>query len=202
MAEQRIDSLSDNVQSWIAAAQRGDAVAFGCLVELYQRDVYNLAYRMLGDGAQAEEAAQEAFMRAYTRLRTYQPERSFKTWLLSIAAHYCIDLLRRRRITWLSIEQEKAPPEALASDRPGPEDSLIRSEREQAIQRMLADLAPDYRLSIVLRYWYDMSYEEIAGITSSTVSAVKSRLFRARSMLADQMTRAQAGALAPLWQEA
>ncbi len=186
----------------VVAAQRGDTTAFCSLVETYQRDVYNLAYRMLGDGAEAEDAAQEAFVRAYTRLSTYQLGRSFKTWLLSIAAHYCIDRLRQRRLTWLSIEQEEAPPEALASSLPGPEDSLIRSEYDTIIRRLLSTLAPDYRLPIVLRYWYDMSYEEIAEATGSTVSAIKSRLFRARSMLADQVAHSRTGALKPLLQEA
>jgi RNA polymerase sigma-70 factor (ECF subfamily) len=188
----------------IAATLRGDTGAFCELVEHYQRDVYNLAYRMLGDSVEAEDAAQEAFLRAYTRLSTYQAGRSFRTWLLSITAHYCIDRLRggaMRRLFWLSIEADEAPAEALASPAPGPEDSLLRSEREQAIHNLLAGLAPDYRLPIVLRYWYDMSYEEIAEITHSTVSAIKSRLFRARGQLADMLAGSQTRALMPIFQE-
>jgi RNA polymerase sigma-70 factor, ECF subfamily len=187
---------------WIAAAQRGDEAAFCHLVEMYQRHVYNLAYRMLGDGAEAEDAAQEAFVRAYTRLATYQPDKSFKTWLLSITAHYCIDRLRQRRLIWLSIEQDEAPPDLLVAGTPGPEDSLIRSEQEKIVGRLLSELPPDYRLPIVLRYWYDMSYEEIAEITASTVSAIKSRLFRARGLLADQLGHSKPGTLRPILQEA
>jgi RNA polymerase sigma-70 factor (ECF subfamily) len=186
---------------WITAARRGDDTAFCRLVELYQGYVYNLAHRMLGDSVEAEDAAQEAFMRAYNRLSTYQPERSFKTWLLAITAHYCIDRLRQRRLTWLSIEQEEAPPEYLVSKLPEPEDSLLQSEQEKTIRRMLEGLPPDYRLPIVLRYWYDMSYEEIAEITASTISAVKSRLFRARSLLADRLGHSSSGALVPVLQE-
>lgn len=182
---QGIGSLSEE-QTWLAAARRGDSQAFCRLVELYQRQVYNLAYRMLGDGAEAEDAAQEAFVRAFTQLATFRPEKSFRTWLLAIAAHYCIDRLRQRRVAWLSIEQEEAPPAELTSSLPGPEDSLLHSEREQAVRRLLAGLPPDYRLAIVLRYWCDMSYEEIAETTGSTVSAVKTRLFRARGWLAEQ----------------
>ncbi len=188
--------------AWIAAAQRGDEEAFCRLVEAYQRHVYNLAYRMLGDGAEAEDAAQEAFVRAYTRLSTYQRDKSFKTWLLSITAHYCIDRLRQRRLTWLSIEQDEAPPDLLVTNTPGPEDSLIHSEQEKIVGHLLSELPPDYRLPIVLRYWYDMSYEEIAEITASTVSAVKSRLFRARGLLADQMSHSKTGTLRPILQEA
>jgi RNA polymerase sigma-70 factor, ECF subfamily len=182
--------LSNNELADVRAALRGDLAAFSRLVEAYQRPVYNLTYRMLGDGDEAEEAAQETFLRAYTQLSTYQSGRKFSSWLFSIASHYCIDRLRRRRLTWLSIENEEAPDEVLQSAEPGPEDTMIRDEKEATVHKMLATLPPDYRLPIVLRYWYDLSYEEIAETTHSTVSAVKSKLFRARGMLA---ASAQAG---------
>ena len=175
------DELAD-----IKAAKRGDTAAFTRLVEAYQRPVYNLAYRMLGDSAEAEEAAQEAFLRAYTQLSTFQPGYKFSSWLLSIASHYCIDLLRRRRLTWLSIEDEEAPAEALTTEEPGPEETMLHKEQETTVRKMLSTLPPDYRLPIVLRYWHDLSYEEIAEATHSTVSAVKSKLFRARAMLAER----------------
>ncbi len=180
--------------TWIAAAQRGDTTAFCCLVEAYQTHVYNLAYRMLGDSAEAEDAAQEAFVRAYTRLATYQPEQSFKTWLLSIVAHYCIDRLRAARVRrWipLPVEQETWEP---ALSAPGPEEDLIRSEQEATVRRLLASLTPDYRLPIVLFYWYDMSCEEIAEITGSAIGTIKSRLSRARAQLADRLAHRQTNA--------
>ena len=86
---------------WVREARTGDAAAFSKLVEAYQTPVYNLAYRMLGNAAEAEDAAQETFIRAYTRLNTYDPDRKFSSWLLAIASHYCIDVLRRRRIQTL-----------------------------------------------------------------------------------------------------
>ena len=100
-----------NETEWIRLAREGDQAAFGRLVVAYQTPVYNLAYRMLGDAGEAEEAAQETFLRAYTHLRSYDPQRPFCSWLLSIGSHYCIDLLRRRRITWLSFEDEIAAPD-------------------------------------------------------------------------------------------
>ncbi len=183
------DELAD-----IQAARRGDPAAFTRLVEAYQGPVYNLAYRMLGDGAEAEEAAQETFLRMYTQFATYQPGRKFSTWVLSIASHYCIDRLRKRRLTWLSIENEEAPEEAMPSAESGPEDSVIQDENEAVVKKMLSALPPDYRLPVTLRYWYDLSYEEIAEATHSTVSAVKSKLFRARAMLAGQVERMGAAA--------
>ena len=176
---------------WIRRAREGDQVAFGHLVTAYQTAVYNLAYRMLGDAGEAEDAAQETFLRAYVHLQSYDPRRSFRTWLLSIASHYCIDRLRRRRITWLSLEDEIASPGHLTQPGPDPEAAVIRREREEQIQRLLAALSPTDRAAITLRYWYDCSYEEIAEMLSLTVSAVKSRLHRARRALARMLEEAE-----------
>ena len=183
--------MYDNEPADITAARRGNAAAFTRLVEAYQRPVYNLAYRMLGNADEAEEAAQETFLRVYTQLGTYQPGRKFSSWLFSIASHHCIDVLRRRRLTWLSIEDEEAPAEMLTSDAPGPEDTMLQNEQETTVRKMLSTLPPDYRLPVVLRYWHELSYEEIAEATHSTVSAVKSKLFRARAMLANQVGQFQ-----------
>lgn len=178
----------------IAAAQRGDKAAFAQIVAEFQTPVYNLAYRMLGNRNDAEDAAQETFLRAYAQLKTYDPGQSFGTWLLSVAAHYCIDRLRRRKYQWLSFDDprwdESAP--SLVSDLPSPEASALRKEREEQVQRALQKLAPQYRMALVLKYWNDMSLEEISQITGDNVGTVKVKLFRARQMLAKQL-RAEPG---------
>jgi RNA polymerase sigma-70 factor (ECF subfamily) len=179
---------------WIAAARQGDRSAFGHLVEAFQGPVFNLTYRMLGDPKEAEDAAQETFLRAYRKIDTYDPSRKFSTWLLSIASHHCIDRLRRRRLTWLSLEEEGLPPAALVSHQPGPERRALQSEQEANVQALLNTLPADYRMAVVLYYWYDLSYEEIAQTTGTTVSAIKSRLFRARRMLAEQLQESEVGA--------
>lgn len=163
--------------------------AFGELVRLYERPVYNLAYRMLGNGQEAEDASQEAFIRAYTHLDRYDSGRPFKTWLLSITSNYCIDLLRKRRLTWLSLEDEQLPPHPalVSSPNAGPEASLLALELSQKIQGLLNDLPEDYRVVVILRYWYDLSYQEIADMLKTTESAIKSRLFRARQSLAKNL---------------
>lgn len=178
--------MSDEEQVWLEQARQGDKSAFGRLIEAYQGPVYNLAYRMLGNRGEAEEAAQEAFIRAYTRLDTYDPSRKFSTWMLSITSNYCIDLLRKRRALLLSLDQPLPPHPALMSDRDqNPEAQTADSERESMVQALLEHLPEDYRQAVVLRYWYDLSYEEIAGVMDTTVSAIKSRLFRARRQLAE-----------------
>jgi RNA polymerase sigma-70 factor (ECF subfamily) len=173
---------------WVNAALDGNQDAFADIVYAYQDAVYNLCYRMLGERGEAEDAAQEAFLRAYLNLTRYDPARSFKTWLLSIASNYCIDRLRRRRLQWMSLDDEPVADRlALHSDDPEPEPATLTKEQSIAIQGMLNELSPDYRAVVVLRYWYDYSYAEIADIMDTTESAVKSRLFRARQALADKL---------------
>src|SRR5215510_10106876 len=112
---------------WVQAALQGDQDAFAEIVYAFQDSVYNLCYRMLGERGEAEDAAQEAFLRAYLNLQRYDSARSFKTWLLSIASNYCIDRLRRRRLQWLSLEEPMPSGEnmALSSDEPEPEEVAL-----------------------------------------------------------------------------
>lgn len=183
------------ILEWIQQAKQGNQDAFAELVYNYQDAVYNLTYRMLGERAEAEDAAQETFLRAYLHLYRYDAERSFKTWLLSIASNHCIDRLRKRRIRWLSLD-DPLPSEsalALSSPEPTPEEWSLSKERGQNIQRLLDELAPEYRAAVVLRYWYDYSYIEIAQTLETTESAIKSRLFRARQMLAEKMRPSETG---------
>jgi RNA polymerase sigma-70 factor (ECF subfamily) len=176
----------DEEKVWLEQARHGDKAAFGKLIEAYQRPVFNLAYRMLNNPGEAEEAAQEAFIRAYTRLETYDPAHKFSTWILSITSNYCIDLLRKRRALLLSIDAPLPPHPALMSEKAkGPEAQLEMSEQQEMVQGLLQELSPDYRQAVVLRYWYDLSYKEIADVMDTTVSAIKSRLFRARRQLAE-----------------
>lgn len=176
--------MKENESKWLVQAIDGDDLAFSRLVEIYQKPVFNLCYRMLGNAGDAEDAAQEAFLRAFKSLDRYDPKRSFPTWLLSIASHHCIDQLRKRRFTSYSIDDDDyawlEPPDT----EPGPEASLSTQEKQEQVQGLLEKLNPKDRSAVVMRYWYNYSYEEIAEALSLTVSAVKSRLHRARRELA------------------
>ena len=175
-------------KTWVARAQQGSDEAFTQVVEAYQRPVYNLCYRMLGEPEAAEDAAQETFLRAYLRLDQYDRERPFATWLLSIAAHYCIDRCRRARHSIFSIEQAEEDsfqlPDAGA---PNPEFELLHREQSGQIQGLLKRLNAVDRAAIVMHYWQDFSVSEIALILHITDNAVKSRLHRARHELAGAM---------------
>jgi RNA polymerase sigma-70 factor, ECF subfamily len=169
-------------QGWVEAARRGDKQAFSQLVQAYQRPVYNLTYRMLGNSEEAEDAAQETFLRAYARLSQYDPQMKFSTWVFSIANHHCIDRLRKRRATHISIDDNPVL-ENLHEDTPQPEHQALEQEQSVELQGLINLLEPEYRTPLVLRYWEEMSYEEIAQAMGVTVAAVKSRLFRARQQL-------------------
>jgi len=174
--------VKDVEKEWLQQALHGDANAFGQLVEVYNQPVYNLCFRMLGDPYEAEDAAQEAFLRAYKFLKRYDITRSFSTWLLSIAAHYCIDLIRKRRIWFIPIDT--LDYREIRDPSPNPESSLSISEDQQQIQSLLESLSPTDRAAVVMRYWYDFSYDEISNTLNLSLSAVKSRLHRARRTLA------------------
>jgi RNA polymerase sigma-70 factor (ECF subfamily) len=184
-------TTSDDEKLWIARARQGDDDAFTQLVEAYQRPVFNLCSRMLGDPAEAEDAAQETFIRAYTRLGSYDPERKFSSWLLAIASHYCIDRLRRQRFGLVSWDD--LPPWRWLSDPdPEPEEATLRQETQRQVRELLERLPPDYKAVVILRYWHELSYEEIAQELDATLPAIKSRLFRARQMMAQAATQAEA----------
>ncbi|MFN2190061.1 MAG: RNA polymerase sigma factor [Candidatus Promineifilaceae bacterium] len=170
---------------WLKEARQGDRESFGKLIGAYQTPVFNLAYRMLGNADEAEQASQEAFIRAWTRLDRYDPAHKFSTWLLSITSNYCIDQIRKRRALLLSIDEPMpAHPALMSEQETGPEARAAQTEQQIIVQNLLETLPVDYRQAVVLRYWYDMSYEEIADVMETTVSAIKSRLFRARRQLA------------------
>jgi RNA polymerase sigma-70 factor, ECF subfamily len=178
--------------AWVLQAQQGDDDAFTQLVEAYQKPVYNLCYRMLGEPETAEDAAQETFLRAYQNLHRYDSARSFGTWILSIAAHYCIDRLRKKKFSVFSMDAEDedgTPFEVADPASPDPEAESVKKEDRARLHLMLKDLDATDRAAVIMRYWYDYSEVEIAQSLKLTVSAVKSRLHRSRK------------ALAGMWQE-
>jgi RNA polymerase sigma-70 factor (ECF subfamily) len=178
---------------WIKKALQGDDTSFGFLVELYQKPVFSLCYRMLGNSNDAEDAAQESFIRAYQNLKKYDPNRSFATWLLSIAAHYCIDRIRKKYVP--TVSTDVIPTEIIADQHaPNPELEFRMQEKQAVVQKLLKDLSPTDRAAIVLRYWHEYSEVEIAETLDLSVSAVKSRLYRSRQALAKTWIAAQKSA--------
>ena len=181
---QQGDDVCENEMVWIKKARHGDENAFTCLVDHYQKPIYSLCYRMLGNSKDAEDAAQESFIRAFLHLKKYDQNRSFATWLLAIASHYCIDQIRKRQLPTISME---VIPDEIIGDRntPDPESKIWETERELLVQSLINQLSPLDRAATVLRYWHQCSEVEIAETLNLSVSAVKSRLYRSRQTLAE-----------------
>ncbi|MCY3832757.1 MAG: sigma-70 family RNA polymerase sigma factor [Chloroflexi bacterium] len=174
------------ILEWVTLAKSGDQEAFAELVYLFQDPVYNLCYRMLGESGEAEDATQETFLRVFKNLHRYDTTRPFKTWLLSIASNHCIDRLRKRRMHFVSLDDDPtAAVLSLRSSDPTPEQATLSGEISNYVQGLLLQLDEHYRLAVVYRYWYQYSYAEIAEMMNTTESAIKSRLHRARKKLAE-----------------
>lgn len=175
---------------WIEKARHGDEEAFTMLVDTYQTPVFNLCYRMLGQSAAAEDASQETFWRAWQKIKSYDPQRPFGTWLLSIAAHYCIDQQRKQKVTLFELDEY---PDFDLGDPgvPNPETEVITSDEDERLHSLINQLNPPDRAAVILKYWYGCSEEEISQMLTLTVSAVKSRLHRARRQLAEAVIKNQ-----------
>ena len=165
----------------ILHARRGDAEAYGELVTRYQTSVFNVCYRILHEHGEAEDLAQESFMRAYDRLSTFDIEREFGPWIRRIAANLCLNYLESQQGT-AELNDERDAGEAQR-----PEAVVEVHERSEQIRRALASLPAHYRVVIELRHYQEMSYDEIAVELNIPLSDVKSHLFRARKFLAEKL---------------
>lgn len=170
----------------IARARRGDADAFEQLVVAYRDQVFRLALRMCGNEADADEVAQEAFLSAWKALPNFRGDSQFSTWLYQLTSHAAIDLMRRekRQIAAEDITEVSAPDPA-----PGPQQQAEQSETRQAVRDAMAQLSPEYRQIVVLRFLQELSYEEIGAVLKLPPGTVKSRLNRAKSQLKDILSK-------------
>ena len=174
-------------QELISRGRAGDVEAFNLLVEQYQRMVYNLALRMLGNAEAAEDATQDAFVSAYKAIGKFRGG-SFKAWILRIAVNSCHDKLRvarRVRVTSLDTLLEESEALPLVDNAESPEDYVLRRELGRFLGEGLAHLPVDQRMVVILPDIQGLSYEEISQATSSSLGTVKSRLSRGRSRLRD-----------------
>ncbi len=168
----------------VARVLAGDRAAFAGIVERHHPPVRRLAYRMLGDPDDADDATQEAFVRAYVNLTKYRPGSSMRTWLLAITGNWCLDQLRRRKLRRRRMVQLDTVAESLEARDGTPETRLLRAEACSALRDRLATMPEHYRLILALRYDHELSYDEIGAVLASPVSTVRMRLFRARRHLA------------------
>jgi RNA polymerase sigma-70 factor, ECF subfamily len=165
----------------IGLVKEGDPRGAEALLERHQKEVYNVALRMLGEPSAAEDAAQDAFLRAFTRLDLYREGEPFGAWLHGIVRNRCLDILRSRARA-AAVYPLVAPP------KPDAEADAIRNLEAQGVRRALSRLPARERALLVLRYWEDRPMEEVAQTLGMTDGAARVALHRARRSLAGQLS--------------
>ncbi|MEI6046414.1 MAG: sigma-70 family RNA polymerase sigma factor [Chloroflexota bacterium] len=174
--------LSDE-STWVERARQGDEVAFAAIYDRYQRPIYGLVYRLMGNPDDAFDITQDVFVKAYKGLGKISPEAelNLSAWLHRIASNACMDVLRRRKIVrWLPWDPTEHANITPANDSDEPEQNLLSHETREQVQAVLNNMSEKYRLCLVLREYQEMSCEEIAVVMNVSRAAVKSLLFRAR----------------------
>lgn len=172
----------------IEKALKGEQKAFETLLNKYRNLVFSIMFKMIRNAQEAEDLTQEAFMKAFSSLATFNDEFAFSTWLMKIASNNCIDFLRKRKLRTYSIhEPVQYKDEKIEIDIPDydptPEKTLLQSERSRMIEETIQALPERYRYVIILRHKEEKSYEEIAEIMNLPLGTVKAQIFRAREIL-------------------
>lgn len=176
----------------VEKARKGDERAFEALVSQYERLVYAVAYKLLGSEQDALDASQETFIKVYLSLGSFRGESKFSVWLYKLANNVCIDMLRKRTVSTVSLSAEAGDGEEIELDLPderfSPEAELEKKELRCAVNKGLDSLPANYRQVLVLREIGGQSYGEIAEALELDIGTVKSRIFRARKKLCAILT--------------
>jgi RNA polymerase sigma-70 factor (ECF subfamily) len=173
----------------VLASQQGDQKAYAELLNNYRDSLYFMLLKMTNNPTDAEDLTIEAFGKAFRSLHQYSPDYAFSTWLFRIAANNCIDFLRKnRRIQFadgLTNEDDEYTdyPTNIPSETPAPDERIIEKQKIQLMREVVEKLKPHYRQLVELRYFSELSYEEIATRLDLPLGTVKAQLFRARDLL-------------------
>ena len=184
--------LSDKAQQdykLVQQAIKGDQQAYASLMERYRDSIYFLLLKMVNNKDDADDLTIEAFGKAFNKLTQYTPNFAFSTWLFKIASNNCIDFIRRKKKLTLSIDRRQENDEGmettihLKSDMLDPEEKFVKKQKIKLLQDIVKKLKPRYRELVELRYFKELSYEEIAQQLDIPLGTVKAQLFRAREFL-------------------
>jgi RNA polymerase sigma-70 factor, ECF subfamily len=188
-------TMSENEKYLLHQSKNGDMAAFGQLIEGYQKKVFNIALRMLGNPDDASEVAQEVFIRVYKSVKNFKEESSFSTWIYRITTNTCLDELRKRKNKeHISLDEDIHHEDGdmkrqVEDSRPTPDIIAEKNELRKIVKLAINSLSEDHRIVIILRDIQDLSYEEIAKIVKCPEGTVKSRINRARSELKEILKR-------------
>jgi RNA polymerase sigma-70 factor (ECF subfamily) len=184
----------------VERAKDGCQQTYSLIMERHKTSIYHLMLRMTNDREDAYDLTMEAFGKAFTRMGSYVPNYAFSTWLYKIAVNNCIDHVRKKRLTVLSIdermdeESQQDYSSTLHSTGLNPEEAVIREQRIGLMRQVLGRLSEKYRIMIELRYFQELSYDEIANELDIPLGTVKAQLFRAKELLLDLLSRPGASA--------
>jgi RNA polymerase sigma-70 factor (ECF subfamily) len=178
----------DVPDSVIEACKRGDADAFERLVQLTQKDVYSLAYRMMGNPDDAAEASQDTYLKLLRVIRSFRGDAKFSTWLYRVTSNVCLTTLRKRSRRAQEVALDSEDWTEVASEAEGPQEQAERAWDKQRVERALTQISENYRVVVVMKDIYGFPISHIAKELKVSESAVKVRLFRARRRLKDILT--------------
>ena len=183
-------NLSDKAQHdflLVSKAREGDEKAYAELLGRYRDAIYFMLLKMVNNPSDAEDLTIEAFGKAFKNITQYTPNFAFSTWLFKIATNNCIDFIRKKRASTISLDQSADNPDTasvtIQSDSPDPEASLINDQKIKLLRDVVSKLKPRYRTLVELRYFKEYSYEEISEELELPLGTVKAQLFRARELL-------------------
>lgn len=181
--------MNDNEKDLLEKSKRGDIKSFELLIEGYQKKVFNIAYRIVNNYEDANDLAQEVFIRVYKSIGSFKEQASFSTWIYRITTNVCMDELRKRKNrNVVSLDEELKIDDGeikrqVESNEPTPEETVEKNELKKIVNEAISSLAEEHRIAIVLRDIQGFSYEEIAKFTNCPEGTVKSRINRARRSL-------------------
>lgn len=187
-----MDSFDNDVQLMLRF-QDGDDSCFEQLVERHKNRVFNLAYRFLGNHEEAEDIAQEVFIKIYHAKNTYKPQAKFTTWLYIICKNTCFKVLRKKKPVMVSIdndirlEDDSVPYQIADPNAPSSLDSMLNNERALVVKEAIDSLPANQNIAVILYRFDRLSYEEIAQIMGCSVTSVKSLLHRAKVNLKEKL---------------
>jgi len=183
-------NLSEKAQRDFVLVQQatcGDQKAYAELMGRYRDAIYYMLLKMVNNASDAEDLTIEAFGKAFKNIQQYTPNYAFSTWLFKIATNNCIDFIRKRKATTISLDQNDDDPEKSSPDIQAPildpEEEMIKEQKQKMMRDIVSKLKPRYRKLIELRYFREFSYEEIAEELELPIGTVKAQLFRARELL-------------------
>ena len=162
---------------------------FADIYREHHRRVLNLCSYLLNSGDAAEDAAHEVFLRVQRKMETYNPDYSFSSWILKIASNYCVDVLRRRGTEKRLFLPDLAESPDPASDQPSPLGEILTSEKGETVRRALASLDEKFRIPLILSFYNDYSYDEIAAALSIPRNTVATLLFRGKQQLREKLKK-------------